>query len=85
MKIGVVLERRVMGQAVMEVPDEFIEGLTKKGMYGRFKKEAIKAFKAGHLDVEWDEDAEEFVADTWLYNFCVIDIGKDNKIHVLNE
>ena len=38
MKINVQIEKRIFGYATMEVPDELIDGATKRAAYSRMKK-----------------------------------------------
>ena len=83
MKINVQLEKRIFGQATMEVPDELIDGVTKRTAYSRMKKEATKAFEAGQLEIEWnEEDAEEFVEGAWLADISQITIVDGWTFHV---
>lgn len=83
MKINVQIEKRILGYATMEVPDELIDGTTKRAAYSRMKKKASEALENNQLKIEWDEEeAESFVESTWFIDFEAVKIDDEGKMRV---
>ena len=83
MKINVQIEKRIFGYTTMEVPDELIDGATKRAAYSRMKKKASEALENNQLKIEWnEEEAEEFVEGIWLTDLEAVKIDNEGKMRV---